>query len=549
MKSFDRDKEYSSEEKMQEDRLRIAVEAAEAASQTKSEFINRMSHDIRTPLNTIIGMADLAASDIDNKKHVQDCLKKISLSGNHLLKLINEILDMNKMESGISKLKENEANLSDITDDILAIINPQIYAKNHTLEIKLHNLVHEDILGDSIRIKEVLVNFLSNAVKYTNDGGRIVMEITEKESHIKNRTCYEFIFRDNGIGMDKEFIKHIFDPFSRAENAEHRPVEGTGLGMAIAKNIIQMMDGDIKVNSVLGQGSEFIVTMHLKYCEKSYQEFQKMSVLVIDDTEYTVLEQLRDRGIHCDVCRNTAEAVSFIEAANQTGRRYNLILCGDKYYMDATEKLKNKIKKEYTILAQMSYDWRKQEEAEKDGACAFIMKPLFCSKIYRLLEKFFIEESNKMAAATEEIHQLHKPDFSGYRVLIVEDNDLNLEIASEIIETTGAKVETTGNGIEAVKKLESMPADYFDLIFMDIRMPKMDGYKAANEIRNSSRKDIRNIPIIAMTANAFADDIMRSRAAGMNDHIVKPLKMNLIFQTMEKWLSNKVIDEYKKIVI
>ncbi len=573
MKNFDRDKEYISEEKIREERLRAAIEAAETSNRIKSEFINRMSHDIRTPLNTIIGMTDLAVAHIDNKKRVQDCLKKISLSGNHLLNLINEILDMNKIESGSLNLKECETNLSDIIDDILAIINPQIYAKNHTLEININHLSHEDIVGDSMRIKEVLMNFLSNAVKYTNDGGKIVMEITEKESHIKDRTCYEFIFRDNGIGMEEEFVKHIFDPFLRAENAEFKPVEGNGLGMAIAKNIVQMMSGDIKVKSVLGQGSEFIVTMHLKYREKSCKEFQKMSVLVVDDMEIPVLKQLKKAGIHCDICKNAKEAVKLVETINQTGRYYNLILCDGKYYAETSEKLKKKLNKNTMILVQMFYDRQEQNETENTENNRFIMKPLFCSKIYRLLEEIvhmesvcekniykesiqgksiqedIYKENNKMIAVTEEICHPQKPDFSGCRVLIAEDNDLNLEIASEIIKTTGAEVETAENGLEALKKLENTPPDYFDLIFMDIRMPKMDGYMVANEIRNSVRKDMQNIPIIAMTANAFADDITKSKDAGMNDHIAKPLKMNLIFQTMEKWLSNKVIDEYRKIII
>ena len=552
MKNFDRDKEYIFQDKTQEERLRIAVEAAEAASRTKSEFINRMSHDIRTPLNAIIGMTDLAAANIDNKRRVQDCLKKISLSGNHLLKLINEILDMNKIESGAPKIRESEANLGDIIDDMLAMINPQIYEKNHTLEIKIHNLIHEDILGDSLRIKEVFVNLISNAVKYTNNGGKIIMEITEKASRIKNKALYEFIFKDNGIGMDKEFVEHIFDPFLRAENAENIPVEGTGLGMTIARSIVQMMGGDITVNSVLGQGSEFIVTMYLKYCEKeewSYAKYRGMSVLIVDDIEKDSIKQLEDKGVHCDICKSSMEAVKLLKEIEKTGGHYDVILSGDNNYIETAKILNQMINKDSIILAVMSYDWRQQEEAEKDGICEFITKPLFCSKVFQLLDRLLDRENIKMAAATEETGHSQKLDFSGCRVLLVEDNDLNLEIASEIIETTGAEVETAKNGLEAVNKLEKLPEDYFDLIFMDIRMPKMDGYKATNAIRNSGRKDMRNIPIVAMTANAFADDVTMSKAAGMNDHIVKPLKMNIIFQTMEKWLSKKVIDEYRKIVI
>ena len=566
MKNFDRDKEYISEEKIREERLKAAIETAETANRIKSEFINRISHDIRTPLNTILGMTDLAVTYIDDKNRVQDCLKKISFAGNQLLSLINKILDVNKIESGGVNLTECETNLSDIIDDVLEIINPQVSTKKHTLEIKIHPLAHEDILGDSMCIKEVFMNFLSNAVKYTNDGGKIVMEISEKESHIKGKTCYEFIFRDNGIGMEEEFVKHIFDPFLRAENVGHKLVEGNGLGMAIAKNIVQKMDGDIKVKSVLGQGSEFTVTIHLKYCEKSYKKFEKMSVLIVDDMEVSVLNQLKNAGIYCDICKNAKEAVKLVETIHQTGRNYNLILCDSKYYRETVRKLKERINGKTEIFVQMSCDWQEQNETEKVESCRFLMKPLFCSKIYRLLEeavhtetmdnvensvqeKDSLEESRKMTAVTEEICRPQKPDFSECRVLIVEDNDLNLEIACEIIKTTGAEVETAENGLEALKKLENTPPDYFDLIFMDIRMPKMDGYMVANEIRNFAREDIRKIPIIAMTANAFADDITKSKAAGMNDHIAKPLKMNLIFQTMEKWLSHKVIDEYRKSIL
>lgn len=549
MENFDRDKEDIVVERTQEERLRIAVETAERASQAKSEFINRMSHDIRTPLNAIIGMTDIAAVNIDNKGRVQDCLEKISRSGNHLLKLINEILDMTKIESGKLEIRENELNLGDLTDDILAMVKPQISEKNHEFEVRVHNIVHEDLLGDQLRIKEVLVNLLSNAIKYTDYGGKISMDITEMESEIKDKALYEVIVRDNGIGMDSEFMKHIFDPFSRASNSVCEQVQGTGLGMTIARDIAKLLGGDIRVKSIPGEGSEFTVTMYLKYFEREENQGEKFSILIVDkDIEESkcVIQKLNNQGIRCDICKDGTEAVNVAESEALSGRNYDVILLGDPgedgAYIHTAEKLAGSINRKSTVLGLMSYDWRKvEEEARRAGIQEFITKPLFSSKILKMSDRISRKENTKQEGT---VGRLRKADFSGYRVLIVEDNELNLEIASEIVGTTGAEVETAANGLEAVRMIADSPEAYYHLIFMDIRMPKMDGYKAAKEIRSLNRGDVRNIPIIAMTANAFADDVTMSRNAGMNDHVVKPLNISRLIGTMEKWLpGKKSVDE------
>lgn len=557
MKGFDREKKDIVEEKTREEYLKIAVEEAEADSQAKSEFINRLSHDIRTPLNAIIGMTDIAAANIDNKGRVLDCLEKIALSGNHLLKLINEILDMNKIASGNPQIRESEINLSDMMDDMLAMVRPQIDAKNHLLKVKLHNIIHEEVLGDPLRIKEIFVNLMSNAIKYTDNGGSITIEIIEKESQIKDMAFYEFVFRDNGIGMDSEFVKHIFDPFARADNTGVTKVQGTGLGMTIARNIARMMGGDIRVKSIPKEGSEFIVTMYLKYCrreEEKENRCRNFSVLIADDMETgkSAAELLENRGIHCDICTDGMEAVNMIEKKNREGKHYNVVFLGETLehynYIDTIAKIRKITELDATVPVLMSYDLGKvQEEAEKAGITEFITKPLFFSKMLRLFDKISERGGRKQKAGNG---KLKMADFSGYRVLIVEDNDLNLEIASEIIGAAGASVETAGNGLDAIQMLKKLPEGYFDLILMDIRMPEMDGYKATMEIRRLGRKDVKDIPIIAMTANAFADDVAMSRDAGMNDHIVKPLNMTVLFQTLEKWLPGKKnIDEYKPFVL
>lgn len=407
-------KEFSQQLLERNAALQTAYDAANHANQAKSDFLSQMSHDIRTPMNAIMGMTAIAGTHLDDKERVQDCLGKITVSSKHLLSLINEVLDMSRIESGKMDLAEEAFNLTDLINNLLDMVKVPVQEKKHKLQVNMHNIEHEKVIGDSLRIQQAFVNIMSNAVKYTPAEGKISLDIFEKKSSRANVGCYEFVFEDNGIGMKPEFIEHIFEPFVRAEDTRVNKIQGTGLGMSIARSVVQMMDGDIKVESAPGKGSRFTVNIYLKL-------------------------------------QNPEEALG-----------------------------------------------KKEEEN------------------------------------TLEIFQNH--EFLGKRVLLVEDNELNREIAAEILAATGLVVETAEDGREAVDMVAASKEDYYQMIFMDIQMPAMNGYEAATAIRSLNRKDLNRVPIIAMTANAFAEDVEHARNCGMNEHVAKPLDFGRLMQTMERWM-------------
>ncbi len=408
-------KEFSQQLLERNEALQTAYDAANYANQAKSDFLSQMSHDIRTPMNAIMGMTAIAGTHLDDKERIQDCLGKITVSSKHLLSLINEVLDMSKIESGKMDLTEEAFNLTDLINNLLDMVKVPIQEKKHKLRVNMHDIKHEQVIGDSLRIQQAFVNIMSNAVKYTPAEGIISLDISEKESSRVNAGYYEFVFEDNGIGMKPEFIEHIFEPFVRAEDTRVNKIQGTGLGMSIARSVVRMMDGDIKVESVLGKGSRFTVNIFLK--------------------------------------------------------------------LQNPEEASVKKTKENTL----------------------------------------------------EIFQNN--EFSGNRVLLVEDNELNREIAAEILTTAGLAVETAENGKEAVDMVAASEKDYYQMIFMDIQMPAMNGYEAAIAIRSLDREDLNCVPIIAMTANAFAEDVEHARNCGMNEHIAKPLDFGRLMQTMQRWMS------------
>lgn len=404
--------------------LKEAMTASEKASFAKTEFLNRMSHDIRTPMNAIIGMTQIAQSHIDEKSRVADCLDKIATSSEHLLELINEVLDMSRIESGKVVLDEKEFNFPKLIDNILTMVTPLIKAKNHTFNIQIKDLTHKVVIGDALRIERIFVNIISNSIKYTHEGGNIEVTVTERATRTKGVSFFVAVFRDNGIGMSAEFVKKIFEPFSREVQSgtfvsdKDRKIEGTGLGMSIAKNLVQLMNGDIKVESSLGAGSVFTVTMYLKVSETDGEAAQKVDTM------------------------NPSRAL---------------------------EKIKNE-------------------------------------------------------------------NYEGRRVLLAEDNELNSEIASEILSMMKIKVDVATNGQEAVAAFKKSAPGYYALIFMDIQMPVMDGYSATKLIRGLGRADAATIPIIAMTANAFSEDVSNALAAGMNEHIAKPLEIEKLKSVLIEWI-------------
>lgn len=396
-----------------------AFEAADRASCAKTEFLSKMSHDIRTPMNAIIGMTAIAGTKLHDPEGIEECLSKVSAASKHLLSLINEVLDMSRIESGAFTLEEEDFNILDLVENMVNMLSATAWEKKQKMEYRANGVQNIYVRGDVLRLEQIFSNVLSNSVKYTQEGGEISIDIKEKSSPQEQIGCYEFVFKDNGIGMEEDFLKHIYDPFERAEDVRISKIQGTGLGMTISRNIIQMMGGDIQIESEPGAGTIVTITIPLKYQEPG-----------LDNRE----------------------------------------------------------------------DTPSPEHA---------------------------------------LDQIEEADYSGRRILVVEDNDLNREIATEILSMTGAMVESAENGREAVEMVEASEKDYYDLILMDLQMPVMNGYEATSALRAMDREDIRNIPIVAMTANAFLEDVQKSKACGMNEHMAKPLDIEQLHQMLARWLGKK----------
>ncbi len=524
--------------------LQNASEAAEAANRAKSDFLARMSHDIRTPMNAIMGMTAVAAMHLDDPERLTDCLSKITISSRHLLALINDVLDMSKIESGKVTLSEEPFSMPDMVESIVTIIRPQVNAKRQNLRVHISHVEHENVLGDTLRLRQIFVNILGNAVKFTPDGGTITFSIRELSSQIHGMACYEFICEDTGVGMDEEFIKTIFDPFTRSRQSVQEKIEGTGLGMSITRNIVQMMDGDIQVASRPGEGSTFTVRLHLRLREQlseGVEDLKDLRVLVADDDAdscASTCEILHSIGMQAQWVLSGDEAIRRTTAAHEAGEDYAALILDWKMPgrdgVETAREIRRLIGDELPIIILTAYDWSEVEALARDaGIQAFIEKPLFRSRLVYALKSVLVQDSGKPKLAPAE---LAKDSHEGKRVLLVEDNELNREIAQELLSFIGVQVETAADGREALQRVEQSAPGSIDLIFMDIQMPVMDGYEAARAIRSLDRPDAWRIPIIAMTANAFADDIQRAHEAGMNDHVAKPVEVNKLQEALDKWL-------------
>ncbi|MGN0650312.1 MAG: response regulator [Oscillospiraceae bacterium] len=532
-------------ERQQEMALQAAYDAAEAANKAKTEFLSNMSHDIRTPMNGIIGMTAIAATHLDDKERVKDSLQKISQASKHMLSLINEVLDMSKIESGKVDLIEEEFNLSNLIDNLLTMTSEQIKKHRHELSVNITGVTHEEVIGDSLRIQKVFTNLMSNAVKYTPDGGKICLSITEKPSNYAKVGCYEFIFEDNGIGMSEDFLEQIFEPFARATDSRVNKIQGTGLGMPISRNIVRMMGGDIKVESKLNMGSRFTVTIYLKLqdtVEVRHNKFIDLHVLVADDDELSLESccgMLEDLGMKPDGVTNGAEAVEYVTVRHRKNQDYFACIIDWKMpEMDGiatTRAIRKAVGKDVPIIIISAYDWSEiEQEARAAGANAFISKPLFRSRLEKTFSTLVGEDEQTEQGAP--LLDLSNMELSDKRVLLVEDNDLNAEIAEEILGMTGLAVERAADGTIAVDMMSACEDGYYDLILMDIQMPQMNGYDATRAIRALNRSYCKQIPIIAMTANAFAEDVQAAKTVGMNEHIAKPLDLKALARTLNKWL-------------
>jgi signal transduction histidine kinase/DNA-binding response OmpR family regulator len=525
--------------------LQDAFDAANAANHAKSDFLANMSHDIRTPMNAIIGMTAIAGTHIDDKERVADCLKKITASSKHLLSLINEVLDMSKIESGKIDMAEEDFNLSELIDNLLAMIKPQIQAHFHELEVNINNVEHEQVIGDSLRIQQLFVNIMSNAIKYTPDGGTINLTITEKPASQLRVGCYEIVVEDNGIGMSEEYISRLFEPFTRANDERIGNIQGTGLGMAIAKNIVNMMGGDICVESKLNEGTRFTITLYMKLQDVKdvhYEEFMDLFVLVVDDDEISVESaccMLNELGMRTEgVCSGREAVKRVVEHHGGTDDYYAIIIDWKMPDMDGiatTKAIRKAVGDDVPIIIISAYDWPEiEQEAREAGANAFVSKPLFKSRLAHLFNSLVgnADKGNEAAPLSE----FENIDLSGNRALLVEDNELNREIAVEILEMTKINVEVATDGDIAVDMVKKGGKGYYDVVFMDIQMPRMNGYEATREIRKLENGAGKDVPIIAMTANAFAEDVQMAMSAGMNEHVPKPLDLKSLAGILKKWV-------------
>ena len=524
--------------------LKEAYRVAENASRAKTDFLSNMSHDIRTPMNAIVGLTAIAGANIENQDKVVECLGKITKASRHLLGLINEVLDMARIESGRMSLAEEDFSLPELVDNLLTLTKPAIDEHHHQLEVHVEHIEHEAVCGDSLRIQQVFVNLMSNAVKYTPDGGNITLTIKEKPNGFSELGCYEFSIEDNGIGMTPEFQKIMFEPFSRADDHRTTKVQGTGLGMAIARNIVNLMNGDIQVESAPNKGTKITVTVYLKLQENEKEqekELLDLPVLVVDDDKTcceSTVATLQEIGIAGEWVLTGKEAVERCAARHKTGRDYFAVILDWKMpEMDGiatARRIRECVGEDVTIIILTSFEFSEiEEEARAAGVDAFIAKPLFRSRLTATLRQF--TSGKKEKNARNYLEDFAKTDYTGKRLLLVEDNDLNREIATEILGMTGVTVETAENGKIAVEKVAAAPENWYSLILMDIQMPVMNGYEATAAIRSlpGSRG---KVPIIAMTANAFAEDVQLAKNTGMNEHIAKPLDLNKLNDVLKQWL-------------
>ncbi len=517
--------------------LEDALYQANRASRAKSVFLSNMSHDIRTPMNAIVGFTTLAITHIDRKEQVEEYLKKILTSGNHLVSLINDVLDMSRIESGKMHLEEALCSLPDILHGLRSIVQADIRAKQLDFYIDAVDVLNEDIYCDRLRLNQVLLNLLSNCIKYTAAGGVVSLRITEKSGAPEGFANYEFSIKDTGIGMSTEFVTHIFEPFERERNSTISGIQGTGLGMAITKNIVDMMNGDIEVRSEQGVGTEFIVSLTFRIHDgprevQMIPGLKNCRALVVDDDFNTcdsVSYMLQQIGLRAEWTLSGREAVLRTRQAMSRGDSYSVYvidwLIPDMNGVEVARRIRMETGENVPIIVLTAYDWSDiEEEAREAGVTAFCSKPLFLSELRSCLHSIVVKEE-------EETTQERRGHTGG--ILLAEDNALNQEIAQVILEEAGFQVEVADNGEIALEMLEKSEPGYYRLILMDIQMPVMDGYDAARRIRKMERKEHAEIPILAMTANAFEEDRKAALNAGMNGHIAKPIDIEKLMETLD----------------
>ena len=526
--------------------LQDALMQAQHANQAKTTFLSNMSHDIRTPMNAIIGFATIAASHMDRTDQVRDCLQKILSSSNHLLGLINDILDMSRIESGKLQIHNQECNIPELMHNLVNIIQPQVKAKQMEMFIDTFEVVNENVIADPLKLNQIFINLMGNAVKYTPAGGTVSFRITQHTTYKHGWGDFVFIVKDNGIGMSKEFVKHIFEPFERESTATRSGIQGAGLGMPITKSIVDMMGGEITVESEVGKGSTFTVRLPLQLqdVEKTAEQIKELeglrSLVVDDDFNVcdSVSKMLKSIGVRSEWTTSGREAAYRAKAAHEEGDPYHTYIIDwqmpETSGIETARKIRKVVGPDAPIIILTAYDWTDiEDEAKAAGITAFCAKPLFMSDLKAaLLAANNIGENRQ----SEEGAVWTQTDYSGKRLLLVEDNELNREIAQVILEEAGFSIESAPDGTDAVSMVERSAEGYYDAVLMDVQMPVMNGYEATKAIRAMQRHDVKTLPIIAMTANAMEEDKEAALKSGMNAHIAKPLDIELLMNALRQFL-------------
>lgn len=526
--------------------LKEALAVANHANQAKTTFLNSMSHDIRTPMNAIIGFTSLAATHIDNKKAVADYLQKITVSSNHLLSLINDVLDMSRIESGRTKLEEKEVRLPDVLHDLRSIVHSSVQGKQLDFFIDTQDVLHENVMVDKLRLNQVLLNILGNAIKFTPARGTVSLRVIENPCPRQGYAEYEFRIKDTGIGMSLEYQQHIFEPFSREESSVVNGVQGSGLGMAITKNIVDMMNGAIAVHSEEGKGTEFTVILDLELAGEAVSqevipELNNMHALVADDdfnTCSSVSKMLTTIGMRPEWTTSGKEAILRTRYAKESGDEFRAFiidwLMPDMNGIEVVRRIRSEIGEDTPIIILTAYDWSGiEEEAREAGVTGFCSKPLFLSELREVLSRPFAKREVKDV----EKEVMDMSVFQGKRILLAEDNELNRELAEAIFTEAGFLLEMAENGKLALEMLQAHEAGYYDLIISDIQMPVMDGYELSRQVRRLEDGKKAGIPILALTANAFEEDRQQVMEAQMNGHLAKPIDMEEVLKTIKEVLS------------
>lgn len=532
----------SREELVKREELQDALLLAQKASNAKRDFLARMSHEIRTPMNVVIGMTAIAGSHLNDPKRVEDCLSKIAFSSKHLLSLINDVLDMSKIEDDKLTISREPFDLCELIESNVALIYSQTEAKGVSFECNVKDVELETYIGDSLRVNQILLNILSNAVKFTPSGGSIRLDI--KQINMKNGTVrLQFVISDTGIGMSEEFLQRIFSPFEQADGSTAQKYGGTGLGMAITHNLVGLLGGSIHVKSQLGEGSTFTVELPFDIPEKLNEprkwQLDPLQVLVVDDDQDTCTHTsllLERMGISAQWVDSGLEAVKLVLKAHEERQDYDVCLVDWQMPgmdgVEVTRRIRDTVGPDTLIIIISAYDWSEIEvEARKAGVNAFISKPLFESTLYSTLVSVMDPE-----AQLETKSQTHSGIYKDRHILVAEDNELNREIAIELLKETGAQIDCAVNGQDALDQFLASSRGYYDLILMDIQMPIMNGYEATKLLRSSSHPDAKKVPILAMTANAFREDVEDAYNAGMTGHLAKPIDVAHLYEVLRKIL-------------